>query len=637
MKKPERGSAAAHGARWLLLLAAAVGCTNRRSSRGVAEKLLVEAYGLALAADGTGLVVTIDTRHDGSGDRISEILFDGAATSGEWFGAPTLIPSGDLSVARLARVVAGPQRRAKLLVVAGDGTEFPNLTALTRTAAGWGDATFLGDLAETEGFVLAGDGEGAALAAWVEPDGSLVAAAAAPDLGFGVPQRLYDGAFGPARSVSVTLQRNGGAVAAVIPDGDDGDVQLFAFDAALGFVDLGPAEAGATSGTQGAPHYVDVAIGPTGERAVTWTIDTDDADVERVFVRRHAPGSGWQVHERISDVGSFSSDRALDYHDDGRLALAWTDVEDYELHWSRSAAIDTWEPTVTTSYPLPLPGTWELGCQFERDGALTVVYVTDQTIDGPEVTGTRETAAGVLSGTLDLGGVIQLSPGLHDLQTASGGDAVVATWIVGYDIEPRLEAFVWLPPHPDFAVEPAVPEPGVPALIDGLASQPRGSSPARLLEWEFDVDGDGNYQRTLPELFHTFATEGIHEVGVRVTDEWGRVATAVKEVRVEAGGGGGPDVDPPWELVVTVTGNGAVTSDLDSDQDGAPDIDCPADCEESYADGAVVYLTPRPAAGHHFVRWEGLSTAFFDGDYGEEGCLVQMKADRAITAVFAAD
>ncbi|MBL8841152.1 MAG: PKD domain-containing protein [Planctomycetes bacterium] len=625
MARFERGSAAARGALWLLLMAA-VGCAQRKSGRRVDDVLTFDNLALSLASDGSGLVLG----YGEPGTGFVEFPFDPAAASGDWFGAPETFLAQENHFG--GQVVAGPFGRAQLLFASRDvgPTGATDLRTAARTAAGWGAASKLGRLDDSIDYALAGDGEGGALAAWIAPDGALFAAAAPPDGNFGAPQQLRDGLLGAAHSVRAALRPNGGVVAAIVPEGTDGDLQLFAFDLALGFVDLGLVDVAAVSLAEGAPYYVDVAIGPTGERAGLWSSSVLGEDRDLVQVRRHLPGSGWQAHEIIEEVGPLSSERQIRYLDDGRLALAWSDRSAARLRWSRSAAAGDWEPYGESSFSLEITATAESVVAFERDGALTMVHLPNAELGEPEVIAARETAAGVLSATLDIGGVGGRAQ-VKQSQLAAGGDAVVAVWLG----ESKLEAFVWLPPSADFTVEPAVPEPGVAALLDGAASRWRGSAPAELIEWEFDLDGDGSFQRTAQQLFHAFATEGLHEVGVRVTDEWGRIATAVKEVRVEAGGG--PDVDPPWELVVTASGNGGVTSDLDSDQDGSFDIDCPADCEESYFDGTVVFLTPRPAAGHHFVRWEGLSTAFFDGDYGAEGCLVQMRADRAITAVFAAD
>lgn len=621
----ERGSAAARGALWLLLMAA-VGCAQRKSGRRVDDERTFDRLALSLAADGSGIVLG----YGEPGTGFAEFTFDPGAAAGEWFGAPETVLAEENHFG--GQVVAGPGGRAQLLFASRDAdpTGATDLSTATRTAAGWGAASKLGRLDDSIDYMLAGDGEGGALAAWIAPDGALFAAAAPPDGPFGAPQQLRDGLLGAAHSVRAAMRPNGGVVAAIVPEGTDGDLQLFAFDLALGFVDLGMVDVAAVSLAEGAPYDVDVAIGPTGERAGLWSSSVLGEDRDLVQVRRHLPGSGWQAHEIIDEVGPLSSARQIRYLDDGRLALAWSDRSAARLRWSRSAAAGDWEPYGESSFSLGTAAMAESAVAFERDGALTMVHLPNEEVGEPEVIAAREAAAGVLSGTIDIGGVGGLAQ-VKNVLLAAGGDAVVAVWLG----ESKLEAFVWLPPRPDFTVEPAVPEPGVVARLDAHASRERGSTPATLDEWKFDFDGDGAFERVGPVVDHAFATAGLHPVGVEVTDAWGRVATAVKEVRVEVGGG--PDVDPPWELVVTVTGNGAVTSDLDSDQDGSFDIDCPADCIESYFDGTVVFLSPRPAVGHHFVRWEGLSSAYFDGDYSVEGCLVQMKADRAITAVFAAD
>jgi hypothetical protein len=105
---------------------------------------------------------------------------------------------------------------------------------------------------------------------------------------------------------------------------------------------------------------------------------------------------------------------------------------------------------------------------------------------------------------------------------------------------------------------------------------------------------------------------------------------------VDTDGGGVSDCDEiddgtnPFEaaddhkVTLTVAHRGAAGS-----VSGAG-IDCGADCSEDYKRGTVVGLTAAPAANSVFDHWEGACT-------GSGACLVAMNADKAVTAVFAAD
>lgn len=627
MARIERGSAAARGASWLLL-AVAVGCDARKSGRRVNDDVLLGTIELSLASDGSGLVVGRSLQ----GTSCYEFGFDPTLPAGKRFAE--VQPIFDRVVLDRFELAAGLDGVAHLLF---DGALDPNaqsspLFGATRTVDGWSAPTELGAVGTFGDFTLDGDGEATALAAWIEPDGALLAAIATPGVGFGPPTVLRDGALGAARSARVAWRGGSGCVAAIVPDDGEGDVQLWSFEPLQGFVDLGVVDVAASARASSGPFAPAVALAPSGERSVTWTTTVDGGDRTLVQLRRHVDGAGWLPLEEIAESSSLSLYRVIDYHADGRLALAWDDGDAEALRVARSTAPGSWGTVEEATLPLTNPANWEVALVFESDGAWTAMQLPKGGAETPEVLAQRQDASGALGNEVDLG-AIGSTPQAAELQLAAGGPAVVATWLG----EERLEAYVWLPPTPRFVVDPAVPAPGALATLDARTTVIESDPPATLWSAAFDLDDDGSFETVGPRVDHVFPTAGIHRVGVRVVDSWGRVTAAVKEVQVEVGGGGGPDVDPPWELVVTVTGNGTVTSDLDSDADGSPDIDCPADCIESYFDGTVVFLSPRPAIGHHFVRWEGLSTAYFDGDYGAEGCLVQMKADRAITAVFAAD
>lgn len=76
------------------------------------------------------------------------------------------------------------------------------------------------------------------------------------------------------------------------------------------------------------------------------------------------------------------------------------------------------------------------------------------------------------------------------------------------------------------------------------------------------------------------------------------------------------------ELTVATegTGEGAVTS-------SPPGIDCGIVCRADYAVGTDVTLTPAPAQGSRFVRWDGACT-------GSLGCVVTMDQNKSVIAVF---
>jgi Tol biopolymer transport system component len=74
------------------------------------------------------------------------------------------------------------------------------------------------------------------------------------------------------------------------------------------------------------------------------------------------------------------------------------------------------------------------------------------------------------------------------------------------------------------------------------------------------------------------------------------------------------------EVGPTASGSGTVTS--------APaGITCGGDCEEHFARGTVVTLSPSPAAGSVFTRWLGACT-------GAGSCQVSMTGDQRVTAAF---
>lgn len=94
--------------------------------------------------------------------------------------------------------------------------------------------------------------------------------------------------------------------------------------------------------------------------------------------------------------------------------------------------------------------------------------------------------------------------------------------------------------------------------------------------------------------------------------------SAAKEVKAKF------DVKPKFKLTVTKLGTG--TGTITSSPGG---IECGGDCEEEYAEGVVVALSPAPSSGSKFVAWTGACT-------GAGSCDVTMSAAKAVSAEFAA-
>jgi PKD repeat protein len=100
------------------------------------------------------------------------------------------------------------------------------------------------------------------------------------------------------------------------------------------------------------------------------------------------------------------------------------------------------------------------------------------------------------------------------------------------------------------------------AMIDGSqSSDPDGSVAA----WEWDLDGDGYFERSGPTLGATFNTPGTRTIALRVTDDWGATAVRSAQVRVLA---------PPLAAGVVTTASPAVNANTyflptgSSDPDG---------------------------------------------------------------------
>jgi PKD repeat protein len=85
------------------------------------------------------------------------------------------------------------------------------------------------------------------------------------------------------------------------------------------------------------------------------------------------------------------------------------------------------------------------------------------------------------------------------------------------------------PPDSDFTYSPGDAGAGESISFDGTASSdPDGSVSA----YEWDWDADGTYEDSGATASHAFVESGVHDVGLRVTDDDGKTATVTKEVRV---------------------------------------------------------------------------------------------------------
>jgi PKD repeat protein len=103
---------------------------------------------------------------------------------------------------------------------------------------------------------------------------------------------------------------------------------------------------------------------------------------------------------------------------------------------------------------------------------------------------------------------------------------------------------------------------GQPATIDGShSSDPDGW----LAAWEWDLDGDGSYERSGTAVSATFATPGTRTIWLRVIDDWGQAAVTSAQLRVLA---------PPVAAGVVTTASPAVNANTyflptgSSDPDG---------------------------------------------------------------------
>lgn len=590
------------------------GCAPSSSRNRLVRTAHVAAAAAALRADGTGAIVFVGAADDW--------LYEMTVFANGGIGGPRKVVKEAAAIAlQFASSEAAPARAAWLVedgVASGRG---PLHSASRGSNGKWGAVeTVDPGTVESGAFELVCDASGNALLVW-ETAGSIVASVAAPDLPFGAPTVLFAAADPVvADSPRAAMNASGrGLIACHAGSGPtDRQVVAWSFDPALGFAPLGRID----EAPQGATEEVAVAIAADGAAAVAWyepSFSLGDILLRRV-------DAGGLLLPLEPTVVSSTEVTSLEprFGSDGALILGFKLFRD--VSWVRSPAPGVFDPRENTSVAGD-SGSARFGFEVEASGRVTCVAIDSLGSD------LDVNAARFSDGHADSRlGSLRPSPGSappSGLVVAQGGPLTLACWIV----DQSLEIFTWFDPVADFVVRPRSPVVGEPAQLDATGSFAR-STATGLVEFQWDLDGDGVFEveQTTAKLDHVFTAAGVHPLALRVVDEWQDAAVLALEVEVF----GGPDIDPPWELIVTVDGGGSVRGDLDSNGDGTLDIDVPGDGEESYADGVITFLTPTAAAGFVFDHWEGLSSDFFDGDYGVEGCLVQMRADRSIKAVFVA-
>ena len=102
---------------------------------------------------------------------------------------------------------------------------------------------------------------------------------------------------------------------------------------------------------------------------------------------------------------------------------------------------------------------------------------------------------------------------------------------------------------------------GQPATIDGSqSSDPDGS----VSDWEWDLDGDGSFERSGPIVTTTFGTWGTRTIALRVTDDWGVMSVTSAQVKVLA---------PPLAAGVVTTTSPTVNTNTNFLPTGSSDPD----------------------------------------------------------------
>jgi hypothetical protein len=175
----------------------------------------------------------------------------------------------------------------------------------------------------------------------------------------------------------------------------------------------------------------------------------------------------------------------------------------------------------------------------------------------------------------------------------------------------------------NIAYSPTNPVAGEQVTFDGSAR----SDDSAISSYEWDLDNDGVFESMGVTTTHTFPTEGLYSLHLRVTDDGGQTNVATVEVTVN------PTVGGNVTLTLTFLGGGSgrVTSSVGG-------LDCTSTCSVDVAPGTEVFLSPMPFGGSVFSHW-GVDptdppTSDCDQDFGIEGCSLTMDGDRTVRVYF---
>ncbi len=618
----------------LVVVAGTIACTPS-SSQSVSKHVHPEEVAGALRATGDGLLVLTQDPVDGALGEYSRELVEIVVNADATFGEPTLIADGLLAAD--PRVVVADAGRARVAWRSADfdTDQVGRVQCCARRSDGsWEQPpkTFPQTSIDYGSHGLAGDAAGHGLLVYAA-DGVVYIALADVDLPFADSELLFGGSPSIGTEPVVAMNARGDGVVACLADQGDGvvTVEAWALDLSLGLVPLGRVD------DSGAARDLRVAVADDGTRAFAWH-GTLSPGVDELLVRRLDQSGGWSPIESVIVEGADPD--AFIYRDpilarfdgSGALIVCWIGI-DLGIAWCRSPTPGVFDPIVATGIKAAAEYAPYFDLAIDGSGRITCVGVTPDGFDydlvarRTRVDGSHSAVRSLLAA--DTPRTIDVKPTL-----LAGGPLTLAVYTVGTE-ELRaslLDANAMLDPVANWTVAPETPTAGVAANFDAFRTSRARATGAELTDAVWDFDADGTFESTGFTANVNFTAAGTYPVTVRVTDSWGDSAIATKTVTVvDGGGGGGPDIDPPWELTVTLAGSGAVTADYDGD--GNNEIDCPNVCIASYPHDSYVYLAATPATGFHLDHWEGDVI----GDPGELVVLVHMTADRAITAIFAAD
>jgi PKD repeat protein len=133
---------------------------------------------------------------------------------------------------------------------------------------------------------------------------------------------------------------------------------------------------------------------------------------------------------------------------------------------------------------------------------------------------------------------------------------------------------------------------GQPATIDGSrSSDPDGS----VSGWEWDLDGDGSFERSGPTVTATFGSYGTRTIALRVTDDWGLSTVATTQLKVLA---------PPVAAGVVTTASPAVNTNTYFLPTGSSDPDGTiSKYQWDFNDDGAVDKTTWSAGSSPYWRW----------------------------------